>query len=565
MEFAGEEGEDLWLPEALMSLHAEPLGPVPDETARIARAAFPKGNRWMQLRDVLGTVYDDARFTPLFASRGRPAIAPWRLALVTVMQFAEGLSDRQAAEAMRARIDWKYALGLELTDPGVDFSVLSEFRTRLVRGSATDLLLEALLEACRTHGWLKPRGRQRTDSTHVLGALRVLNRLELVAETLRAALNALATAAPEWLRPHAPAEWYERYDRRVEDYRLPKGREAREAYAGTVGRDGLRLLAALAAPTTPVELQELPAVGILRRVWDGQFVGDAEHVCWRTSAELPPAAEQVESPYEPEARFSIKRQLNWVGYKVHVTETCDDDRPHLLTHVATTVATVPDVEQLAAIQQGLADTALLPALHVVDAGYVRASNLVTSEQAHQVDLVGPIYADRQWQAKAQTGFDVAHFQVNWDAEIVTCPAGRTSVRWSPTETARGPMIHVDFAAADCAACSVRPQCTRAKAQPRGLTLQPRAEHEAIQAARQRQRTAEFEQEYARRAGMEGTLSPGGRAFGLRHARYHGLAQTHLQHVATATAVNLSRITDWLNDCPRATTRFSRFAALAPAG
>lgn len=151
----------------------------------------------------------------------------------------------------------------------------------------------------------------------MLGALRVLNRLEFVAETLRAALDALATAAPEWLRPHAPAEWYERHDRRVEDYRLPKGREARAAHAATVGRDGLRLLAALAAPTTLVELRELPAVRILRRVWDGQSVGSAEHGRWRTSSELPPAAEQVESPYEPEARFSIKRQLNWVGYKVH--------------------------------------------------------------------------------------------------------------------------------------------------------------------------------------------------------------------------------------------------------
>lgn len=555
------QGQALWLLEALMSLHAEPFGPVPDETARIARAAFPKGNRWMQLRDVLGTVYDDARFHSIFARRGRPAIASWRLALLTVMQFSEGLSDRQAAEAMRARIDRKYALDLELTDPGVDFSVLSEFRRRLVRGSATDSLVEALLEACRAHGWLKPRGGQRTDSTHVLGALRVLNRLELVAETLRAALNALATEAPEWLRAQAPVEWYERYDRRIEDYRLPKGREAREAYAATVGTDGFRLLAALAAPTAPGALRELPAVGTLQRVWDGQFMEEAGRIRWRKAAELPPAAEQV-APYEPEARFSIKRQMNWVGYKVHLTETCDVDRPHLLTHVATTAATVPDVEQLAAIEQRLADTALLPAQHLVDAGYVRATNLVTSQQAHQVDLLGPIYADRQWQAKAETGFDVAHFQVNWDSEIVTCPAGRTSVRWSPTETARGPMIHVDFAAADCATCSARPQCTRAKAQPRGLTLQPRAEHEAIQAARQRQRTAEFEQEYARRAGIEGTLSQGVRAFGLRQARYRGLAKTHLRHVATATAVNVSRLTDWLNERPHATTRSSRFAALA---
>jgi transposase len=292
---------------------------------------------------------------------------------------------------------------------------------------------------------------------------------------------------------------------------------------------------------------------------------EAGRIRWRKSAELPPAAEQVESPYESEARFSINRQMNWVGYKVHLPEPCHHPSPHPLPHVAPTVATVPDVEQLPSIQQGLAAMALLPAQHLVDAGYVRATNLVTSLQEHQVQLVGPIYADRQWQAKAETGFDVAHFQINWEARRVICPAGRTSVRWSPTQTARGPMIRVEFAAADCTACGARPQCTRAKTQPRGLTLQPQAEHEAIQAARQRQRTAEFEQEYAHRAGIEGTLSQGVRGFGLRQARYRGLAKIHLQHVATATAVNISRLTDWLNERPYAATRSSRFAVLARPG
>ena len=142
-----------------MSLHAEPVGPVPEETARVARAAFPKGNAYMQLRDVLGVVYDDATFRPLFAARGRPAESPRRLALVTVLQFAAGLSARQAAEAVRARIDRKYALGLELTDPGFDFSVLSEFRARLVGGSAEELLLGALVAACKARGYLRARGR----------------------------------------------------------------------------------------------------------------------------------------------------------------------------------------------------------------------------------------------------------------------------------------------------------------------------------------------------------------------------------------------------------------------
>ena len=169
------------------------------------------------------------RFADLFPKRGQPGLPPWRLALVTVLQFAEDLADRQAADAVRGRIDWKYLLGLELTDPGFDHSVLCEFRSRLVAGGAEQRLLDALLEACQARGLIKARGRQRTDSTHVLAAIRTLNRLELVGETLRAALNELAIVAPDWLRGAAPAEWYERYARRVENGRLPRSAAEREA------------------------------------------------------------------------------------------------------------------------------------------------------------------------------------------------------------------------------------------------------------------------------------------------------------------------------------------------
>ncbi len=128
-----------------MSLKPERINPVPEETARIAHAAYPKGNVFMHMRDELGTIYQDEPFAHLFSHTGQPAEAPWRLAVVTIMQFAEGLSDRQAADAVRGRIDWKYALGLELTDPGFDASVLSEFRTRLVEGQAEEQLLTVML------------------------------------------------------------------------------------------------------------------------------------------------------------------------------------------------------------------------------------------------------------------------------------------------------------------------------------------------------------------------------------------------------------------------------------
>jgi len=546
-----------------MSLRPEAIGPVPEETAWVARAAFPKGNVYMKMRDVLGVVYDDVSFASVYATRGRPAEASWRLALVTVMQFVEGLSDRQAADAVRARIDWKYALGLELTDPGFDFSVLSEFRARLVAGAAEHSLLDALLAACMARGYLKARGRQRTDSTSVLGALRTLNRLERVAETLRAALNAVATAAPDWLREQVPPEWFERYGRRIEDYRLPKGKDARRAYAVQVGADGMQFLADLWDPEAPPDVRSLPAIEALRRVWVQQYVVIEGQIRLRAPNEMPGAAAEIESPYEPDARYGAKREQHWVGYKAHLTETCDEEMPHLLTHVATTVAPSADVEHLAVIQQDLAHADRLPALHLVDGGYIRAPNLIASRNDYQIDLVGPIYEDRQWQAKARTGFDVAHFQVDWEARVVTCPEGRTSARWYETQTARGAMVHVDFAPADCTPCPVRAQCTRASAQPRSLTLQPQTEHEAIQAARWRQQMPEFAAQYARRAGIEGTLSQGVRAFGLRQARYRGLAKTHLQHIATAAAINVHRVVDWLDGVPIARTRCAPFAALAP--
>src|SRR5258707_3812001 len=219
-----------------MSLKALPIPPVPQETARVAHAVFPRGNIPMQLRDTLGAIYTDEAFADLFPTHGQPAEAPWRLALVTIFQFMEHLTDRPAADAVRIRLDWKYALSLELSDRGFDHRVLSEFRTRVVQGGAAQRLLDVLLEQCQARGGLKARGRQRTDSTHVLAAVRALNRLEGVGETLRHALNIVAEVAPDWLQAYvtqAHPAWSESYSRRIEEYRLPTGTAARQAYAET--------------------------------------------------------------------------------------------------------------------------------------------------------------------------------------------------------------------------------------------------------------------------------------------------------------------------------------------
>jgi transposase len=546
-----------------MSLKPGPVPDVPELTARVAHAAFPKGSPYLRLRDELGVVFDDAAFLDLYPRRGQPALPPWRLALATVLQFAEDLSDRQAADAVRSRIDWKYALGLELDDPGFDFSVLSEFRGRLAAGGAEQLLLDRMLVACKDRGLLKARSRQRTDSTHVLAATRDLNRLELVGETLRAALNALATVAPEWLRQRVPSEWFDRYSTRVEETRLPKGQEARYVHAEVIGADGYHLLDALSQDAASAWLWQVPTVEILRRVWLHQFFVEEGRVRWRTAADLAPAGHRINSPYDPEATFGNKRSTTWTGYKVHVTETCEPDQVHLITNVETTPAVAADVDQTAPIHAALAAKGLLPGDHLLDAGYVDAQLLVGSQFEHGVRLVGPVRPDVSWQAEAGQGFDISHFAIDWEARRVTCPEGKMSTMWKPGQDRWGnEVIHTEFARRECLACPSRALCTRATTEGREMTLRPRELHEALQAARREQETAEWKAEYARRAGVEGTLSQGVRGFGLRRCRYVGLAKARLQHVATGAAINVYRISDWVGGVPLAATRTSQFARLA---
>src|SRR6266852_4642631 len=525
-----------------MSLRPDPIGPVPDETARVAQAAFPHGTAWMRLRDVLGPIYEDATFAPLFSQRGRPAEAPWRLALVSVMQFAERLSDRKAADAVRGRIDWKYALGLPLDDPGFDASVLCEFRARLLAGSAEQHLLDTLLTICRTRGWLHARGRQRTDSTHVLAAIRAHNRVEAVRETVRHTLNVLAEQVPEWLLQHVQPDWAERYRSGWDDTRLPSKQAERDALVAQVGADGLALLQAALADDAPLGLRSIPAIELLRQVWVQNYLPTDDGLRWRTNDDgLPPASRFISSPYDPEAHLALKRATAWVGYKAHLTETCEPETPNLITDVQTVVAPLADWDSLPVIHQGLAERDLLPSQHLVDSGYVDAALLVASRRDFGIDLV---------------------------QQRATCPEGRTSVSWSPAvDNQRTEVIKIRFSEKDCSRCPSVTRCVRSsKEYPRRLiTVRRQAAYEALRAARQREKTRAFAELYAIRSGMEGTISQGVRRCGMRRTRYRGLAKTHLDHVLTATALNCLRLREWLAGAPKATTQHSRFARLLAFG
>jgi transposase len=552
-----------------MSLRPCPIGPVPDETARVARAAFPRGSAWMRLRDVLGQIYEDATFAGLFSHRGRPAEAPWRLALISVMQFAERLSDRRAADAVRGRIDWKYALGLPLDDPGFDASVLCEFRARLLAGLAEQQLLDALLTLCRDHGWLHARGRQRTDSTHVLAAIRAHNRVEAVRETVRHALNVLAEQAPEWLLQHVQPDWAERYRTGWDDTRLPSKQAERDMLVAQVGADGLTLLDALLADDAPPKLRSLPAIELLRKVWVQNYVPLEGRLRWRTTDDgLPPATRFISSPYDPEAHLALKHATAWIGYKVHLTETCEPETPNLITDVQTVLAPIADWDSLPLIHQGLAKRALLPDQHLVDSGYVDADLLVASRRDFGIDLVGPPRGDQHWQAREQTGFSAEHFRIDWEHQRATCPEGRTSVSWSPVvDNRRTDVVKIRFSEKDCSRCPSLARCVRSKKKyPRRLiTVRRQAAYEALRAARQREKTRDFVELYARRSGIEGTVSQGVRTCGLRRTRYRGFAKTHLDHMLTATAINCLRLGAWFAGSPKATTQHSRFSRLLALG
>lgn len=538
---------------------------IPEETIRVAQAAFPKGNPYIKLRDELGVLYEDNKFIELFSKVGQPGEAPGLLAMVTIFQFMEGISDRQAADAVRGRIDWKYALGLELTYAGFDYSILCEFRQRLIEGGLEQQLLDELLQVCVAKGMLRKRGRQRSDSTHVLSAVRDLNRLEMVGETLRQALNAISSVDPDWTRQQVLADWYQKYPVRFEAYRLPKTETERAELGATIGADGYKLLEIIYSAGTPDEIRAQDAVEVLRRVWIQQYYMKDGQLCWRESGNLPPGQLLIRSPYDPEARYSKKRQTEWTGYKVHLTESCDENLPMLITNVETTPASMPDVSATEKIHASLSAKNLLPREHFLDAGYIDADLMVSSQDVHGVDLIGPVPADTTWQARTAAGFDLASFQIDWEQRFVICPQKHKSHIWSEShDTYNNPVIHVQFTPEHCQICPCRKNCTRSQNGPRALKLRAQKQHQALQLVRTQQKTHEFKQLYKKRAGIEGTISQGTRTYGLRSSRYIGQAKTHLQNIISAVAIDLIRLAHWFNNFQPAKTRTSSFAALAPS-
>ncbi len=518
-----------------MSLHAPPADVIPEQTIQGARAAFPTGKPSMRLRDARGPLSTNPTFAGLLSHTGRPAEAPAQLALITVMPCAEGLADAQAAGAVRARSDWQYALALELIDPGVDASVLREFRQRLLTGHAERLRFATRLMRFREQGLLTAKGRQRTDSTHVLAAIQTRHRLECSGATLRHARNVLATVAPDGLRSWVPGVGCDRDRQRFADDRLPPEQPARYTLAEHIGTDGRQRRWASSAPATPAWRREVPAVQTRRHVWLQPFdaTADAQPVRWRTAEDLPPAPLLRSSPSDPEARYGKTRETDWTGSQGPVTETGDDETPNLITDVTTTPATTSAVAVLPTMQAHLATRQRPPGEPLVDAGSVPSDHLLTRRAEHAIELMGPMAGAQRWQGQTAHGFAAAPCVSDWDAQHAICPQGQRRVVWRERPDRHGhATVRIACSQPVCAAGTRRADGTHAAPAPRAFRMRARPHDPVLQTARARHQTATFKKVYARRAGIEGTIAHGTRRGDLRRSRDIGLVKPRLLHRST---------------------------------
>lgn len=451
-----------------------------------------------------------------------------------MLPFLEDRSDRQAAEAVRAHMEWTSFVGLEVTDVGFDVSVLSTFRDRLVRAEAGPYLFERVIEKVSAGGWIKTRGVQRTDSTHVLAAVRRLTRVAWLGTLLRAALTRLAEHDPEWLTGWVPGEWCERSSRRLEEWRLPAAKDTQEAVREHIGQDGLCLLSERWREPTPASLRALPEIEGFRTTGMQPCFWHEGVLRLRATDDLPPAHLTVRSPDDHHAHCGHTRELAWFGDTVHVSESGEEDLPPLLTHVDTRDATTIDREHTDAIPHALHECSLSPGEPLLDAGIV-----VHRRPCLGSDVRGPVSQNNPWQARAGEGSDLASFRMEWQKQQATCPQGKVSVTWTPRTDPQGhPKVAMRVGAHNGRKCPTCSSCTRSPRGPRILAVRTQAACEVLQHARQAQQTETFRARNTQRSGSEGTHSQAVRSPGLRRTRSFGLPKTARSPLFTATAITV---------------------------
>ena len=510
-----------------MSMHPIDRSEIPEETAKLGHELLNKNNMYRLIGDLLVNLIKDEDFADMYSSIGGSALSPVLLSLVLIFQMLEKLPDRLAAEAVRLRIDWKYALHLPLNWAGFHFTNLNHFRDRLLKHEAEYLVFERLLEKIVEMGFMRRRGKQRTDSMSVLGLIAKLSRLEMVWETMRMALKAIQAQDEAWLEQTVPEVYLEQYTIRQHDYDLKEGKVA-EALC-QAGADGLWLLQQL--EKGPAELRDLEAVQTMHTVWEQQFEWD-EAGEYTGPREKLDAHGLIQSPHEPEAHYRKKRAKSWQGYAGQVTETAEEaGDPNFITDVEATDAQVSDCNALPEIQKRLAERDLTPSEHYVDQAYVSGTRL--AESAEQgIRLVGPVANEA-----GPKEFKLSDFTVDLEQKEATCPEGKQALRWTTSRRPDGTLNHTAHFDEQCASCSSRFRCTQAKA---GRTITTHEHHDQVVQRRAEMETAAFWQAMKHRPPVEGTISQLAR-MGMRHARYRGRRKVNLQSILTATAVNLRRL------------------------
>jgi transposase len=573
-----------------MSLKAEPLGAIPEDTRSIGQELLAEDDLYRIIGEQYAELVKDEEFAALYSKTGQPAYSPARLSLATVLQAMEHLSDRAARQMVRTRIGWKYALHLSLSDPGFDASVLCEFRQRLLEGKAERKFFDALLEKFKEQGLLKGRGMQRTDSLQILAAVRDLNRLELVMESLRLALDSLVKADAGWVREHVPSDWFETYGEWIESERLVKekgsqGKAETERMLKQTGKDGFWLLEQLGSFP---QLRAMEEVKRLEKVWGQQYrwvetkSGAREiEVSTKESRRADGVdREMIVTPHDEEARYSEKRGEGSTGYKLHLTETAEEDAPALITDVEVVGGQEYDGGALAGIHQRLKEREILPEGHLADKGYVDGKTIEESRE-RGVELIGPIQgapnsqalkeavsvvglpkgeeetSQSQFNPSSQDGnaeviktcLALEHFQFDFQQQRAICPQGAPSLRWvkalrrdrGPSETGQEAWL-IYWEKQRCLSCRLAlPSLVE---QQRGRIVKLSPSYPTIVERRAEQHSKEFNNKYRRRSGIEASLSTLVRGYGGRRTPYRGRAKTRAHHLRIASAMNLKRAIAW---------------------
>ena len=466
---------------------------------------------------------------------GRPAIDPVILAAVTLLQYMERVTDRAAAEHVVFHLGWKYALDLELTYEGFHPTVFVYFRDRLEGKKAQRVIFDGVVGLLTELGLVKKTGPQRLDSTHVVGYVKAMSRLDCATETVRLALEALDGVMGADERPEFWHRLWTLYVQSKVDWGLSK--KERESRYQHCGRDIEQLLGWLVGKGS--KLNTLKAVELLRRVFEEQF--EVVEGKLRPTTKRP--ARAVQNPHDPDAHYADKGKKQWVGYKVHVVESVDPQKPannkgepteHFITEILTTEAAQDEMAGLAeALKREQEHHELKPKAMYADGGYVTEKTL-TEAETRGMELLGPTRPDPH-----KGPYNADAFQVNIDKRQAICPQGKTSTQCSRIKDRyMGAEYYRIEWASQCDGCAVQKQCTRSKTGRRILVVGLR--HDLVRKRREQMREAEFSKSMYPRNGIEATHSELVRGHGLRRTKYRGFSRVSLSHYLMGAACNVKR-------------------------